>query len=162
VVFIGQYNAKRERHVDAIKRHEVALWHPSWRRAEHRFKGRHVIHRESAFGADCAAIYSSAEVSLNIVDDLNMPGHNMRTFEIPASSGVMLSSYTAEQAEFFPEGEAAWYYRDPVELDGLLERLLSDKEAQARTRTAALRMAQDHSYDKRAQELVAALLGKGT
>ncbi len=154
VVFVGQHNLKRERHVQAIRRHGVALWGARWKRADGKFGGRHLIHQRPVFGRDCGAVYSDADICLNIVDDLNMPGHNMRTFEIPASGGVMLSTYTAEQAEFFPEGEAAWYYRQPSEIDSILERLLNDADALRRTRRTALKIAEDHTYSRRVEALV--------
>ena len=154
VVFVGQHNTQRERQVDAVRRHEVALWGARWRRAQRRFRGRHTIHQHSAFAEDCAALYAGAGVSLNILNAWNIPGHNMRTFEIPASGGVMLSSYTPEQDEFFPEGEAAWYYRRPAEIDGLLDRLLDDPAIMERTRRAALQIAKRHGYQSRAEELL--------
>ena len=157
IVFVGQYNLKRELHLEAICRHKVALWGARWARARRRFQGTHLIHHDQVFGTSCAAVYSAASISLNILDDLNMPGHNMRTFEIPAAGGLMLSTYTREQDEFFPEGEAAWYYRDPRELDDLIERLLRDEQTLARTRRRALQIAQNHTYGHRAESLLADL-----
>jgi spore maturation protein CgeB len=157
IVFVGQYSLKRESHIDAICRHKVALWGARWARAGRRFRGRHLIHHDQVFGTSCAAVYSNARISLNILDDLNMPGHNMRTFEIPATGGVMLSTYTREQDEFFPEGEAAWYYRDPREMDDLIKRLLRDEHTLERTRCRALQIAQNHTYDHRAESLLADL-----
>ena len=156
VVFLGQENRKRRRHVAAIRRNAVAVWGRGWKRARRTIGARHRIHTRRAFGEKCAAIVAGADVALNIVDDLNIPGHNMRTFEIPASGGVMLSTYTEEQAEFFPEGEAAWYYRDPAELDGLIERLLApaSRDARERTRERARQIARDHTYEKRAESLL--------
>jgi hypothetical protein len=154
IVFLGQKNRKRRNHVRAVRRHIVSIWGAGWRRSERRIGKRHVIHRRRAFGEDYAALVAGADVALNIVDDLNIPGHNMRTFEIPAAGGVMLSTWTSEQAEFFPEGEAAWYYRDPTELDGIIERLLTDEDARRRTRATALRIARDHTYDRRAESML--------
>ncbi|MHC4788618.1 MAG: CgeB family protein [Planctomycetota bacterium] len=163
VVFIGQHNAKRERHVGLIARHDVGLWGSRWRRAAARFRGRHTIHQRPAFGQSCAALYRGAAVSLNVLDDLNMPGHNMRTFEIPASGGLMLSTFTESQAEFFPEEEAAWYYRDPEELDAILKRLLADGRLRRRTRQCAIAIACRHDYLHRAESILSDLgLGAGS
>ncbi len=154
VAFVGQHNVRRERQLDAVERHEVALWGARWKRARKRFRGRHLIHEQKVYGPTCASVYSSANVCLNILNEWNIPGHNMRTFEVPASGGVMLSTHTAEQAEFFPEGEAAWYYRDPSELDGILDRLVHEPETLERTRRTALKIVRDHSYQSRAKELL--------
>jgi hypothetical protein len=157
VIFIGKHSDKRQAHIGAVRGQSVALWGSRWSRAATVFNGRHRIHQRAAFGEDCARLYSSAAVSLNVVDDLNMPGHNMRTFEIPAAGGLMLSTYTAEQAEFFPEGEAALYYRDPGEMDGKIERALKDRTWAERLKQQAIRIAADHHYTVRVKVMTAEL-----
>lgn len=157
VVFVGQHSDKREAHLSAIREHSVSLWGSRWARAQARFRGRHAVHRAPMVSAASAALYGSADVSLNVVDDLNMPGHNMRTFEITGSGGVMLSSYTDEQAAIFPEGEAAAYYRTTGELDEQLRRLCGDRAYATRLRRAAASIASEHSYEKRAAAILADL-----
>ncbi len=142
---------------DAIRRHAAGLWGSRWHRAAKRFGGRHQIHTRPAFGTACAGIYAGAAVALNVVDDLNMPGHNMRTFEIPASGGLMLSTYTDDQAALFPQNEAAPYYRDPAELDDQLDRVLGDKAWAARLRANAAASAVTHDYRERAKVIAADL-----
>jgi hypothetical protein len=157
VVFVGQHSDKRENHLSAIQRHAVALWGARWPRAGRRFGGRHAIHRTVTFGAAAAPLYASADVSLNVVDDLNMPGHNMRTFEIPGSGGVMLATHTAAQAAFFPEGEAALYYRAPAEIDGVIDRVRAEPELAERLRRNGQAIAREHSYQRRAETMLAEL-----
>ena len=157
VVFIGQHSDKREKHLSAVREHPVGLWGSRWSRAAGRFGGRHTVHRELAFGEACAVLYRSADVSLNVLDDLNMPGHNMRTFEITGSGGVMLACYTAEQAAIFPPGEAAAYYHEPAELDELLGRMRADRPFSARLRRNAAAIASGHSYERRAATMLSDL-----
>jgi spore maturation protein CgeB len=157
VVFIGQHSDKREAHLAAVRAHAVGLWGNRWSRAAGRFGGRHAVHAAPAFGHICAALYQSADVSLNVVDDLNMPGHNMRTFEIAGSGGAMLACHTAEQAAIFPAGEAAMYYRQPEELDELLGRMCGDPSLTARLRRNAAAIAAGHSYERRAASMMAEL-----
>jgi hypothetical protein len=157
VVFVGQHSDRREDHLSAVREHAVGLWGNRWSRATGRFRGRHAVHRQPAFGETCAALYRSADVSLNVVDDLNMPGHNMRTFEIAGSGGAMLASYTAEQAAIFPAGEAAMYYHGPEELDDLLSRMRADRPFAARLKRNAAAIAAGHSYQLRAAAMMAEL-----
>jgi spore maturation protein CgeB len=154
IVLIGQHSAKRQAHVAAIRNHSVDLWGARWSRIGPELASRHHIHNASAFGTATSKLYSRASVSLNVVDDLNLPGHNMRTFEIPASGGVMLAQYSAEQAEFFPENEAAAYYRSPEELDAKIDWLLGDSAARERMRGNALRLAASQTYDDRAAQML--------
>jgi spore maturation protein CgeB len=154
VVFVGQHYDKRGAHLGAIRRHAVGIWGSRWRSERN---GHHVIHRRAAFAAECARLYSTAAVSLNVLADENTPGHNMRTFEIPGSGGLMLSTYTAEQAEFFPEDEAALYYRDPDEIDDKIDRVLQDPVWAETLRRHALAIATQHHYTERARAIVADL-----
>ena len=157
VVFIGQHNDTRQEHIGAIRAHSVGLWGKRWTRASDEFRSRHAIHQESVSANKYPALYAAACVSLNIVDDLNMPGHNMRTFEIPGSGGVMLSRFTEEQASIFPDNEAAVYYRSPGELDQCISRLISDKALSARIRRNALAIAKSHTYVSRATAIASEL-----
>ena len=153
VVFVGQHSPKREQHVGAIKGVSAALWGARWSRARASLR-QHVIHEAPIFGDQCGPVYRRAAVSLNIVDDLNMPGHNMRTFEIPASGGIMVSTFTEEQAEFFPEDEAAVYYRDAAELDEKIARVTRDAALQQRLRRNALAISRRHTYRDRVSLLL--------
>jgi spore maturation protein CgeB len=154
VVFVGQHSDKREEHLSAIRRHTVALWGARWPRAGRRFNGRHGIHRTTAVAGATARIYATADVALNVVDDLNMPGHNMRTFEIPGSGGVMVATHTAEQAAIFPDGEAALYYRSAAEIDPVIDRVRSEPDLADRLRRNGQAIAREHSYQRRAATML--------
>lgn len=154
VVFAGHYSPKRDKHVSAVARNSVALWGRGWTRMGKAALRPHRLHRASTSGLALAGLYTRAAVSLNVVGELNVPGHNMRTFEIPASGGVMLAYYTREQDDFFPEDEAAAYYRVPEELDDKIERLLRDAALRERIRRNAIRIAAQHSYRQRAETIL--------
>jgi spore maturation protein CgeB len=93
-------------------------------------------------------------VSLNVLNAENLGGPNMRTFEVPGSGGVMLARYSAEQQEFFPENEAAIYYRSPAEIDDKIDRVMHDPELRARIRRNATRLAAEQTYDVRAAQVL--------
>lgn len=154
VIFIGHYNRKRGAHISAIRRHSVALWGVGWSRLSPEPSKYHRIHTSPTFGAATSLMHLHAEISLNVVGDLNIPGHNMRTFEIPASGGIMLADYSSQQAEFFPEDEAAAYYRTPSELDDKIDRLLCDAELRDRIRRNGASIAAEHTYDRRASVIL--------
>jgi spore maturation protein CgeB len=101
-----------------------------------------------------ARIHAAAEVSLNVLNAESLEGHNMRTFEVPASGGVMLARYTAAQDQLFPENEAAAYYRSPEEIDAKIDWLLGDAALRQRIRGNAVRLAASQTYDHRAAEVL--------
>jgi hypothetical protein len=149
VVFVAHYSRYRCAEVAAIRRHKVAIWGRNWPREWQSLSGQHRVH-QPVRGRDVSGIYAGAQVSLNVLNAENLGGPNMRTFEIPASGGVMLARYSPEQCEFFPEGEAALYYRSPGEIDDKIDLLLRDHELRDRLRRNAVRLAAAQTYDVRA------------
>ena len=59
---------------------------------------------------------NSSEISLNILRKQNEHSHNMKTFEIPAMGGVLLTKRSYEQNQFFPENKASLMYNNISEL----------------------------------------------
>ena len=149
VAFVANYSRARCAEVAAIRRHTVAIWGDNWPRQWRGLAGQHRVH-PPIWGSAVSNIMARATVSLNVLNAENLGGPNMRTFEIPGSGGVMLARYSPEQHEFFPEDEAAAYYRSPAELDDKLEQLLRDRELRERLRRNAVRRAAAQTYDVRA------------
>jgi glycosyltransferase involved in cell wall biosynthesis len=153
VSFAGTFLPLRQSHLEAVKQHAIGVWGAGWPRSWYQGNGRYVAHRPT-YGVSLSRIHALSKVALNIVGDLNLPGHNMRTFEVPGSGGVMLSRYSDEQNQLFPENVAAAYYRDPSELDGKIAWLLQDSALRERIRREALRLSAAHSYDERAAQVL--------
>lgn len=51
-------------------------------------------------------------IQLNIYRPHNIDSHNMRTFEIPAVGGIMLTPESSEVANFFEEGKEVLFFKD--------------------------------------------------
>ena len=155
VVFVGTCTRVRKREIASILKHSIAIWGNGW---PSRWKSalQHRVHAP-VYAEAVARIHATAEVSLNVLNAESLDGHNMRTFEVPASGGVMLARYSAAQAEFFPENEAAAYYRSPEELDAKIDWLLGDAALRKRIRGNALRLAASQTYDRRAAEVLRGL-----
>ena len=149
VSFVATYTRFRCAEVAAIKKHTIAIWGGNWPRKWRTLSGQHRAH-PPIWGTLVGDVYARAPLSLNVLNAENLGGPNMRTFEVPGSGGVMLARYSAEQDEFFPENEAAVYYRSPEELDDKIAWVLGDPELRARLRRNAVRLAAEQTYDVRA------------
>lgn len=149
VAFVATYSGARCAEVAAIGRHRVAIWGSNWPAKWNSSSGQHRVH-QPVWGRAVGDIMAKAAVSLNVLNAENLGGPNMRTFEIPGSGGVMLARYSPEQNEFFPEGEAALYYRSPEEIDAKIDTLLHDRELRQRIRRNAARLAASQTYEARA------------
>ncbi len=152
VVFVGTRTRSRQCEIDTVMRHETAIWGNGWTKSRSG-RSQQIVH-DPAYGTAVAKIYGAAAVSLNVLNAENLGGPNMRTFEIPGSGGVMLARYSDAQAEFFPENEAAAYYRSPEELDAKIDWLLADAPLRQRIRDNAARLAALQTYDHRAAEVL--------
>jgi len=153
VAFVATYTRFRCAEVAAARRHRVAIWGNNWPRKWRNLSGQHRVHA-AVWGSAVGDIYARAAVSLNVLNAENLGGPNMRTFEIPGSGGVMLARYSAAQDEFFPENEAAVYYRSSAEIDDKIEWLLGDRQLRERIRKNAVKLAAEQSYDVRAAQVL--------
>jgi len=149
VAFVATYSRARCAEVAQIRRHAVGIWGNNWPRPWRTLAGQHRAH-PPVWGSAVSGIYARAAVSINVLNAENLGGPNMRTFEIPGSGGLMLARYSPAQNDFFPDGEAAAYYRSPEEIDDKLDELLRNRELRARLRHNATRLAAEQTYDARA------------
>jgi len=152
VVFVGTRTRARQQEINRIMRHEVAIWGNGWNSGRGSTRGQKI--HAPVYGVAVAKIHGAAAVSLNVLNAENLSGPNMRTFEVPASGGVMLARYSDAQVEFFPENEAAAYYRSPEEMDAKIDWLLEDAALRKRIRANAVRLAASQTYDQRAVEVL--------
>ncbi len=82
-----------------------------------------------------------AKVSLCLVRHANRDGNSMRTFEIPAIGGCMLTEDTEEHREIFGEdGKAVVYFKTIPEMIEKLKYLLCHQEETQRLKIAAYRL----------------------
>jgi hypothetical protein len=153
VAFVATYTRFRCAEVAAIRKHTIAIWGDNWPQKWKTPSGQHRAH-PPIWGSAVGDIYAKAVVSLNVLNAENLGGPNMRTFEVPGSGGVMLARYSSEQHEFFPENEAAVYYRTAAEIDDKIDWVLCDPELRARIRRNAARLAAEHTYDVRAAHVL--------
>ena len=74
------------------------------------FFGPHIYRK------DIFKLMNRSAISLNILRKQNYSAHNMRTFEIPANNGLMLTTRSNEQNKFFKENKACFMFSTKKEL----------------------------------------------
>jgi len=96
-------------------------------------------------------------VQLNIFRKHNIGSHNMRTFEVPAVGGILLSPFNEEQAGYFEVGKEVFYFYDEKDLVQKIGAILAmPKKEIERVRENARRrsLLSDYSYSKRAEIVI--------
>lgn len=99
-------------------------------------------------------------VQLNFFRPHNEGSHNLRTFEVPAVGGILLTPASKEQAEFFSVGEEVFFYRNLEELINQCKYLLSSEEtsiAPIRENARKRSLREDYSYKRRTNDLMSLL-----
>ena len=157
VMFFGSWDKEREDLLNCISSYKLKIYGPNWNRLESSSPLRKSVSISHISGKELCKAVSSAKIALNMLRPQNLGSHNMRTFEIPAAAGVMLTTRSQEQEEFFPEGKASMMYSSGSELQSAVARLLSDAELRAKLRTNAHQLVVPHTYGSRAKRVLEAV-----
>lgn len=156
VAFIGSWDSEREKWVAAIRRVDVQVFGWAWERSS-TSHSRIVINERTIYEEELASITSESIGALNLLRPQNAGSHNMRTFEVPAMNGLLLTQRSSEQQQFFPENEASVMFDTPEELNHSIERIVLDPGWAKRVRARGLELSIAHTYTRRAAQLLGTL-----
>ena len=93
-------------------------------------------------------------ISLNILRKQNYSAHNMRTFEIPANNGLMLTTRSDEQNKFFKENKACFMFSTKKELKKKIRFILQNPKKAEKVRKFGNSIVGKHSYINRVRYLI--------
>jgi spore maturation protein CgeB len=78
----------------------------------------------------------------------------MKTFEIPAMGGLLVTTRSKEQNFFFPENKACIMFNNVAELEKKILFLRKNKKIAEQIRQKGFELSQNHSYNERAKYLL--------
>jgi spore maturation protein CgeB len=158
VTFIGGGDDDRapyfERLVRAIPELRLHLHGGYW----NRYPKLRRYWRGNATGRDFRLAVSGAKISVNLLRRANRDDHVMRTFEIPACGGFMLTERSATHGELFSEDNEAAFFSSPDELAAKVRIYLGRDEDRARIAAAGHRKITHgrNTYGDRLAEIIQA------
>jgi hypothetical protein len=154
IAFIGTWEREREDWLENLADYDLKIWGNSWNKLGRTSPLRLKWMGKPVFGEEFAKICGSAKIVLNFIRAQNGDAHNMRTFEVPACRGFLLTERTQEQQEFFEEGKQIAGFKDVGELRNQVDRYLSDEEnRQSLARAASINVLQ-HTYEMRTKKIL--------
>lgn len=161
IAFIGSRDEKRESWLSYLSDYDFKIWGSAWQKAgsslQQKWQGREVVAEEFA------KVCNSAKIILNIIREQNSeyPGHNisshnMRTFEVPACGGFLLSVRTDEAKSFFEEDREAAYFSSPEELKEKIEFYLKNDGLRKQIAEAGHKklLNSGYAYTDRAKKII--------
>ncbi len=128
VAFIGNWDAsrKREQYLKAIADYRLGLWGSNYWNTHCKEPALKGLCQGMCSYQEIPQILGSAQMGLNILRPQNEEGHNIRTYEIPATGTLMLSERSKELLNLFIEDKEAVYFSSPDELKQKVEYLLQN------------------------------------
>lgn len=112
--------------------------------------------RGFALGRDYRYAIDGASIVLNLVRRSNRDGHVMRTFEVPACGGFMLSDRTPDHRELFTEDVDAAFFEGTDELVDKVRKYLpaSDQRAATAQRAHDVVVGGANTYSDRLRQIL--------
>jgi spore maturation protein CgeB len=101
-----------------------------------------------------AEVIKKSTISLNILRKQNYSSHNMRTFEIPAMGGLMLTKRSKEQNNFFRENKECLMYEDFKELNSKIKMILKDKKKFFKIQNNGYKVSKKYTYLSRVKHIL--------
>jgi spore maturation protein CgeB len=155
VAFIGNWDAsrKREKYLKVIADYRLGLWGSKYwdtHCKEPSLKG--LCQGECSY-QEIPQILGSAKMGLNILRPQNEEGHNIRTYEIPASETLMLSERNDGLLRLFAEDKEAVYFSSPDELRQKVEYLLQNPALITSIAEAGYKKALENTISNRVEEI---------
>ena len=154
IAFIGSYDKEREEFLMNLIGYDLAIWGNGWNRLSLFSPLRKNWKSRDAIGKDFSKICNASKIILNHIRKQNGNAHNMKTFEIPACKGFMLTTRTKEQCEFFEEGKDIACFETQEELKDKIKQSLNDSKVRQSMSENAYKKIQGHSYDVRVKEIL--------
>jgi spore maturation protein CgeB len=156
VMFIGGCDPHRSAYFEALIRAmpevKLRLYGMYWERV----RALRPCARGFAVARDYRLAIGGAKIAVNLVRRANRDDHVMRTFEIPACGGFMLTERSSTHEELFAEDNEAAFFGSPDEFVAKVRSYLGRDEDRARIAATGYRKITHgrHSYGDRLVEII--------
>jgi len=166
VAFIGNWDdsRKRELYLKAISDYRLGIWGSDYWLTHCKEASLSRFVKGMCTYSEIPDVLGSAKMGLNILRPQNEVGHNIRTFEIPASGTLMLSERSQELLNLFEEDKEAVYFSNPDELNEKVSYLLQNNHLIHSIAKAGYQKSMQHTINQRISEIcsIANFCKKGT
>ena len=159
VAFIGTYTAERASSLESLREYRLSIWGTHWNRKYRGAGLKKAIRKRIACGMDFSRVVNSAEINLNFLRRENSDTHNLKTFELPACGGFVISQRSDELGELFEEGEEIVTFGDVSEMKEKVEYYLRRRPERERIARAAYRRVRSgkHTIRDRIETLLSVI-----
>ncbi|MDP8265657.1 MAG: glycosyltransferase [Candidatus Aceula meridiana] len=116
IVFLGTWSRHREKVLSRLDGFHVSIWGNYWHRADRAFRNKFRILYKEAWFQEMSQVVNSSQIVLDVLTKENRDKTNLKTFQIPACGGFLLTERTEEILELFGEGKEVACYGSEAEM----------------------------------------------
>ncbi|MFH1645780.1 MAG: glycosyltransferase [Candidatus Omnitrophota bacterium] len=157
IAFIGNWTPERERWLTPLAKFDLNIWGDEatgWGRLAKGSPLRSKWKKQYARGRDYAKVCAASKIVVNFLRQ-GTTQQNMRTFEVPACGGFLLTQRSVEQITTFEESSEIACFNSPQELIEKIEYYLpKDKVREDMAKKAYEKVVKYHTYENRAKRLL--------
>ncbi|MFB6212411.1 MAG: glycosyltransferase [Candidatus Magasanikbacteria bacterium] len=154
IAFVGSWDEEREEWLSSLIDYDLKIWGNHWEKAPSELQEK--WQGEPVYGEEFSKVCNASKINLNFIRKQNRPAHNMRTFEVPACSGFLLSERTKESKGFFEEEVEADYFSTKGELRNKIKYYLENSQERKNISKNGRKkvLNNNHSYKDRAKKIL--------
>lgn len=154
VAYLGAWGPLQQAWLEPLASRGLKIYGPGWQHAQKGSCTRHAWQPGKGMGTEMCHAIQGADIVFNMVRAEHGCAHSMKTFEIPACGGFMLTNFTEEQAEFFTDGQHCVYFQTQNEMLAKLTYYMSHPEQRQRIAYEGRIEAIKHPYTLRATQIL--------
>lgn len=163
--FVGAWDQNRQIILQELENLDnVKIWGPKWRKRNSKnSKMLKIIKGEGLYNKDIVNFFNTTKINININlrQNHNIPsGANLRTFEITACSGFLLTDFVEELPELFriPDEIEVFNTKDEF-IDKVKYYIKNDSVREKIAENGYRRVIADHTYEIRMKQVLDTISG---
>lgn len=154
IAYLGSWGPIQERWLQPLAPLGLRIFGGGWHHLPVGSPLRRCCMNGEGMGARMATAIENSSVTFNLVRAEHGCAHSMKTFEIPACGGFMLTNWTAEQEMFFQDGKECVFFNTVEEMVDKASYFLAHESQREKIRAAGMAAVAPHTYRRRASSLL--------
>ena len=152
VSFIGTYSTNREKVLSKLTMFNLNIWGDSrWLKSslKKNVKGGRISQNKMK------NIIKKTKINLNIHNETNLAGANLRNFEITGCGGFLLTDYVKDFKNLFNNGKEIVWYKNDNELINIINFYLKNNKLREKiAENCYLKIVKTHNYALRIKHIL--------
>lgn len=154
LIYVGSWGTLVERWLEPLASMGLRIYGNGWHHLASRSPLRKCLVPGKGVGRAMRDVIRGALITVNFVRAEHGCAHSMKTFEIPACGGFMVTNRTDEQEFFFRDKEHCLYFDRPADLLNTVSYFLNAHESREEIARQGHERVLPHNYEARAQSIL--------